>query len=80
MMKGLVVTTEKTMRVQEFPEPTYKSIGDAVGGYFEVVRPVRMKRPYWRGWRPSKPRAALWINPLQQPLHGWPGKPCSRSR
>ena len=45
-MKGLVVTTEKTMRVQDFSEPTRKSIGDAVGGYFEVVRPVRLKRPY----------------------------------
>lgn len=45
-MKGLVVTTEKTMRVQEFSEPTYKSIGDVVGGWIEVVRPVRLKRPY----------------------------------
>lgn len=45
-MKGLVVTTEKTMRVQDFSEPTHRSIGDAVGGYFEVVHPVRLKRPY----------------------------------
>lgn len=45
-MKGIVITTKNEMRVQEFSEPTYKSIGDAVGGYFEVVRPVRMKRPY----------------------------------
>lgn len=45
-MKGLVVTTEKTMRVQEFSEPTCKSIGDVVGGWIEVVRPVRLKRPY----------------------------------
>ena len=29
-------------------------------------------------WRPSRARAALWINPHQQPLHGWPGKPCAR--
>ena len=45
-MKGLVVTTEKTMRVQEFSEPAHKSIGEAVGGWIEVVRPVRLKRPY----------------------------------
>lgn len=45
-MKGLVITTKNEVRVQEFPEPTRKSIGDAVGGYFEVVRPVRLKRPY----------------------------------
>lgn len=45
-MKGIVITTKNEMRVQEFSEPAYKSIGDAVGGYFEVVRPVRLKRPY----------------------------------
>lgn len=45
-MKGLVVTTEKTMRVQEFSEPAHKSIGDAVGGWIEIVCPVRLKRPY----------------------------------
>ena len=32
MMKGLVVTTEKTMRVQEFSEPAHRSIGDNVSG------------------------------------------------
>jgi hypothetical protein len=45
-MKGIVITSNDKMRVQDFPEPTRKSIGDAVGGYFEVVRPVRLKRPY----------------------------------
>jgi hypothetical protein len=45
-MKGIVVTTKNEMRVQEFSKPTYKSLEDAVGGYFEVVRPVRLKRPY----------------------------------
>ena len=34
------------MRVQEFYEPAHKSIGEAVGGWIEVVRPVRLKRPY----------------------------------
>ena len=45
-MKGIVITTKDEMRVQEFSEPAYKSLEDAVGGYFEVVRPVRLKRPY----------------------------------
>ena len=45
-MKGIVITTKNEMRVQEFSEPAHRSIGDAVGGYFEVVRPVRLKRPY----------------------------------
>ena len=46
MMKGLVITTNNTMRVQEFSEPAHKSIGEAVGGWIEVVRPVRLERPY----------------------------------
>lgn len=45
-MKGIVITTTNEVRVQEFSKPTYKSLEDAVGGYFEVVRPVRLKRPY----------------------------------
>ena len=45
-MKGIVITTKNTMRVQEFPEPAHKSIGDAVGGWIEIVRPVRLKRSY----------------------------------
>ena len=45
-MKGIVITTKYEMRVQEFSEPAYKSIGEAVGGWIEVVRPVRLGRPY----------------------------------
>lgn len=45
-MKGIVITTKNEMRVQDFSEPTYKSIGDAVGGWIEIVCPVRLKRPY----------------------------------
>lgn len=45
-MKGIVITTKCEMRVQEFSEPTYKSIGEAVGGWIEIVHPVRLKRPY----------------------------------
>lgn len=45
-MKGIVITTNNEMRLQEFSEPAYKSIGDAVGGWIEIVRPVRLERPY----------------------------------
>lgn len=47
-MKGIVVTTKNEMRVQEFSEPAHKSIGEAVGGWIEVVRPacVFFKSPY----------------------------------
>ena len=45
-MKGIVITTNNEMRVQEFSGPTHKSIGEAVGGWIEVVRPVRLESPY----------------------------------
>ena len=45
-MKGIVITTNDEMRVQEFSEPAHKSIGEAVGGWIEIVRPVRLERPY----------------------------------
>lgn len=45
-MKGIVITTKDEMRVQEFSEPAHKSIGEAVGGWIEIVRPVRLKSPY----------------------------------
>lgn len=45
-MKGIVITTKYEMRVQEFSEPAYKSIGEAVGGWIEIVHPMRLGRPY----------------------------------
>ena len=45
-MEGIVITTKYEMRVQEFSEPAYKSIGEVVGGWIEIVHPVRLKRPY----------------------------------
>lgn len=45
-MKGIVITTKDEMRVQEFSEPAHKSIGEAVGGWIEIVRPARLERPY----------------------------------
>ena len=45
-MKGIVITTKNEMWVQEFSGPAHKSIGEAVGGWIEIVRPVRLKRPY----------------------------------
>lgn len=45
-MKGIVITTNDEMRVQEFFEPAHKSIGEAVGGWIEVVHPMRLEQPY----------------------------------
>lgn len=46
MMKGIVITTKDEMRVQEFPEPAHRSIGDAVGGWIEIVHPMRLEQTY----------------------------------
>lgn len=45
-MKGLVISTENKMSVREFADPLYKSIGDAVGGFIEIVHPRRLDSPY----------------------------------
>ena len=45
-MKGVVVTTDLEVRVEDFEEPLYKTVGAAVGGYIEHVRPMRLKEPY----------------------------------
>ena len=45
-MKGIVITTENEMRVQEFSEPAHRSIADAVGGWIEIVHPMRLEQSY----------------------------------
>lgn len=76
-MKGLVVTTEKTMWVQDFSDPAHKSIGEAVGGWIEIVRPVRLKRPYCMVVNEEGMILGLPINVFGSFLygtdtHGWP--------
>lgn len=45
-MKGILITTNNMMRVQDFSEPTHRSIGNAVGGWIEIVHPMRLGQPY----------------------------------
>lgn len=45
-MKGIVITTKNEMRMQEFSEPAHLSIGDAVGGWIEIVHPMRLDQTY----------------------------------
>ena len=45
-MKGLVISTENEMSIQEFGAPAYQSVGKAVGGYIEIVHPRRLSSPY----------------------------------
>lgn len=45
-MKGLIITTDNIIRTKDFSEPAYKSVGEAVGGYIEIVHPKRLNSPY----------------------------------
>lgn len=45
-MKGIVVTTDLEILIEEFSDPLYKTVGSAVGGYIEHVKPARLRHPY----------------------------------
>lgn len=45
-MKGIVVTTDNIMTVQEFSVPLYKTVGAAVGGYIKRVKPRGLPEPF----------------------------------
>lgn len=44
-MKGIVFTTDEKMYVKDFEQPLYKTVGEVVGGYIEVVHPRGLKDP-----------------------------------
>lgn len=76
-MKGIVITTKNEMRVQEFSEPAHRSIGDAVGGWIEVVHPKRLEYPYCMVVNEEGVLQKLPINSFGSLLygtdtHGWP--------
>ena len=45
-MKGIVFTTDEKMYIKEFEQPLYKTIGEVVGGYIEVVHPRGLESPF----------------------------------
>lgn len=45
-MKGILVTTDNVMSVQEYGEPLYQTVGKSVDGYIEIVHPRGLKEPY----------------------------------
>ena len=44
-MKGVVVTTDNQVEIRDFGEPLYKTVGEAVGGYIEIVHPMGLVDP-----------------------------------
>ena len=45
-MKGVVFTVDRRMYVKDFAEPLHESIGEAVDGWIEIVRPRGLPRPF----------------------------------
>jgi hypothetical protein len=45
-MKGIVISTDNQLTVRDFGAPLYKTIGEAVDGWIEIVRPGGLKSPY----------------------------------
>lgn len=45
-MKGLVIGTDGKISVRDFAEPLHRSLGEAVGGYIEVVHPLGLSSPF----------------------------------
>lgn len=45
-MKAVVVTTDNEVSIQDFDEPLYRTVGDSVGGYIEIVHPALLPDPY----------------------------------
>ena len=45
-MKGIVITADDKIEVRDFERPLYKTVGEAVGGYIEIVHPVGLKQPF----------------------------------
>lgn len=45
-MKGIVFTTDGKMFVKQFTQPLYKSVGEVVDGWIEIVHPRGLESPY----------------------------------
>lgn len=43
--RGVVITTDEKMYIREFADPLYKTVGDVVGGWIEIVHPKRLPDP-----------------------------------
>lgn len=45
-MRGIVITADNQISAQDFGDPLHLSLGRAVGGYIEHVKPRGLKAPY----------------------------------
>ena len=69
-MKGIVITTDQKMTVQEFSSPLYKTVGAVVDGPIEMVVPRGLSRPYCMIVNENGLLMDLRINPIGSWLYG----------
>lgn len=46
MAKGIMINVGMEAGIREFGEPLFRTVGRAVGGLIEVVRPMKLPKPY----------------------------------
>lgn len=69
-MFALVVNAEGEMHLRMYDPPDYDVIRDAVGGWFELVRPMGLKPPYLMVVNEDGLRLDLPMNRLGSILYG----------
>lgn len=69
-MKGIVVTTEDDLEIRDFEQPLYKTVGKAVGGHIEIVKPVGLKQPLVMIVNDDGLRLELELNAIGSSLYG----------
>ena len=70
MAKGIVVTPDMEISVQDFAEPLYKTVGAAVGGWIEHVLPRGLEAPYCLICNEEGLLKELPLNPIGNWLYG----------
>lgn len=68
--KGIVVTTDCTAYIGEFPYPLHRSCKPTLDGYIETVHPRGLARPYMMLVNEEGLLKGLPLNPLGSLLYG----------
>lgn len=70
-MKGVVITPDFDVTIEDFSTPLHTSVGNTVGGYIEHVKPIGLKEPLCmivddEGLLKNRP-----FNPIASSLYGF---------
>ncbi len=69
-MKGIVITAQDNIEIRDFDQPLYKSIGNVVGGFIEIVNPIGLKQPFVMIVNEDGLRLELELNAVGSVLYG----------